>query len=250
MINKIYLSLKMQLRVPVALFFALFFPIMMMVVMMTAYGNFSIGGGYRFIDKYFLISTSIGILPTTLISFSIWIGDYFDQDYLKRMKFFNINIIQSVIADIIANFMVCVVSLLLNIICAKLFYNLNIPDLPYFISFTLNMLYGMIPLLILGAIIGSIFRNKLVILPFSMVLMFLIYMLIGALIPFAQLPEMLKNIAGGIPMKYIANDFFYIWSNKEIVINKFVLLNSIFVCLELLILFIVVNRRKKYVKKI
>ncbi|NGC34405.1 ABC transporter permease, partial [Staphylococcus aureus] len=63
MINKILLSLKMQFRVPISVFFSLIFPIIMIIVIILSYGNFSIGNGRHFIDKYFLISTSIGLLP-------------------------------------------------------------------------------------------------------------------------------------------------------------------------------------------
>lgn len=52
MAREILLSLKAQLRVPIAVFFSIFFPIIMMIMMMTSYGNFSLRNGYHFIDKY------------------------------------------------------------------------------------------------------------------------------------------------------------------------------------------------------
>lgn len=45
MINKILLSLKMQFRVPISVFFSLIFPIIMIIVIILSYGNFSIGNG-------------------------------------------------------------------------------------------------------------------------------------------------------------------------------------------------------------
>lgn len=53
MINKILLSIKMQFRVPISVFFSLIFPIIMIIVIILSYGNFSIGNGRHFIDKYF-----------------------------------------------------------------------------------------------------------------------------------------------------------------------------------------------------
>ncbi len=51
MINKILLSIKMQFRVPISVFFSLIFPIIMMLVIIMSYGNFNIGNGRHFIVK-------------------------------------------------------------------------------------------------------------------------------------------------------------------------------------------------------
>lgn len=46
-----------------------------MFVMVIFYGNFDIGEGYYFVDKYFLISIGMGMLLIVLISFLIWFGE-------------------------------------------------------------------------------------------------------------------------------------------------------------------------------
>lgn len=92
MINKILLSIKMQFRVPISVFFSLIFPIIMIIVIILSYGNFSIGNGRHFIDKYFLISTSIGLLPIAFISFPIWLSESIENETLKRLKYFEVNI--------------------------------------------------------------------------------------------------------------------------------------------------------------
>lgn len=101
MINKILLSIKMQFRVPISVFFSLIFPIIMIIVIILSYGNFSIGNGRHFIDKYFLISTSIGLLPIAFISFPIWLSESIENETLKRLKYFEVNISSLIVSNII-----------------------------------------------------------------------------------------------------------------------------------------------------
>ncbi|HHE7641489.1 TPA: ABC transporter permease, partial [Staphylococcus aureus] len=102
MINKILLSIKMQFRVPISVFFSLIFPIIMIIVIILSYGNFSIGNGRHFIDKYFLISTSIGLLPIAFISFPIWLSESIENETLKRLKYFEVNISSLIVSNIIS----------------------------------------------------------------------------------------------------------------------------------------------------
>lgn len=92
MAYKLWLSLKTQFRVPISIFFTLLFPLVMMVTMVLSYGNFSIGNGLHFIDKYFLISSSIGLLPLTLISFPTFLTELVEKKQQNASIYFGVNI--------------------------------------------------------------------------------------------------------------------------------------------------------------
>lgn len=150
MINKILLSIKMQFRVPISVFFSLIFPIIMIIVIILSYGNFSIGNGRHFIDKYFLISTSIGLLPIAFISFPIWLSESIENETLKRLKYFEVNISSLIVSNIISYCFLAIFSVILNIIIGKVFFSLTLPNTQYFIAFFFQIFYNIIALLMIG----------------------------------------------------------------------------------------------------
>lgn len=227
MAYKLWLSLKTQFRVPISIFFTLLFPLVMMVTMLLSYGNFSIGNGLHFIDKYFLISSSIGLLPLTLISFPTFLTELVEKKTAKRLFYFGVNIRAMLLADVISYFMIAILSLVVNIGVACLVYQLHMSDIPHLFAFLAQVFYAIIPLLLVGACLGLLIHNSKIVLPVGMLLMFITYMLIGIFTTFKDSPQGLKNIGQFLPIKYVANDFFEIWRGKILFVSKFLQLNSL-----------------------
>lgn len=237
--KKIWLSLKMQFRIPIAVFFSLVFPIIMMVVMVLSYKNFSIGNGFHFIDKYFLISTSIGILPLSLISFPIWISDSIEDKTIERLKYFGVNVKSMVISDLISYFLISIFSIFLNIIIAKVFFGLSIPNLPYFLAFFIQVIYCVLVLFLVGLLLALLVTNSHILMPLGMIIIFLTYMFIGVFIKYDELPSKIVSISKWLPIKYVTNDFFNIWNKNKFWDIKFLKLNLIWLILILILIFIV-----------
>ncbi|MDR1606169.1 MAG: ABC transporter permease [Streptococcaceae bacterium] len=244
MAYKLWLSLKTQFRVPISIFFTLLFPLVMMVAMLLSYGNFSIGNGLHFIDKYFLISSSIGLLPLTLISFPTFLTELIEKKTTKRLYYFGVNIRTMLVADVISYFIIASLSLAVNILVARLVYRLHLPDMSHFIAFLAQVFYAIIPLLLIGACLGLLIHNSRIVLPVGMLLMFITYMLIGIFTPFKDLPEGLKNMGQFLPIKYVANDFFDIWQGKTFFVSQFLQLNSIWLLIGLVGLIILLKAKK------
>lgn len=250
--RKLWLNLKMQFRVPISLFFSLGFPILMMTVMMISFGNFSIGDGYKFIDKYFLISTSIGLIPLAFISFPIDIGEKLTNGTLTRLKYFSVNVKGLLVADILSYLIMSIISISLNIIVATIFWQLKIPSLQYFISFIIQLIFGVVGLLLIGAIIALLLKNPKILMPFGIIILFITYMFIGVFIQYSQLPSALTKISEYMPIKYITNDFYNIWSQKELFNHHFLFLNTLLVIIGGVILIIInyiQQQRGHYAKK-
>ncbi|WP_192947823.1 MULTISPECIES: ABC transporter permease [unclassified Staphylococcus] len=229
MINKILLSIKMQFRVPISVFFSLIFPIIMMLVIIMSYGNFNIGNGRHFIDKYFLISTSIGLLPIAFISFPIWLSESIENDTLKRLKYFDVNISSLIISNIISYCFLAIFSVVLNIIIGKVFFSLILPSTQYFITFFLQIFYNIIALLMVGTFLALLIKKSKILLPFGMILLFLTYMIIGVFVQYGELPNVLKEIGNWIPIKYATNDFYSIWTNEYMWDLSFLKINSLYI---------------------
>lgn len=83
--------------------------------------------------------------------------------------------------------------------------------------------------------------------PIGMVLLFSSYIFTGAFSSFSDLPTSFQSIGKFIPMKYVMNNFFDVWSEKKVFIQDFLVLNTILgaglTCI--LIAILVVTQKKK-----
>lgn len=241
----------MQFRIPASLFFSFLFPLIMMFAMVTSYGNVEIGGGYHFIDKYFLISTGMGIMPLSLISFPIWLGESIQNKSYKRLEYFGLNIPKIIISDVLSYLFITVLSILLNILFGFLIYGLTLPNSKYFLSFLFQCLYSNFVMFLLGASLAFLVKSTRILMPLGMTLLFTIYIFTGTLSSFSGLPKSFQQIGNFIPMKYVMNDFFNIWTEKEVVLKEFLLLNTLIgIILSCFLINLFMNSKKFKQKKL
>ncbi|MFL2117792.1 ABC transporter permease [Marinilactibacillus psychrotolerans] len=240
-------SIKLQFRIPISIFFSLLFPLIMMFAMVTSYGNFDIGNGYHFVDKYFLISTGMGMLPISLISFPIWLGESLQNQSYKRLEYFGLKSHHMVISDVFSYVLLTTLSILANIVFGFIVYGLNIPSVGYLFAYVIQCLYCNLIFLLFGAIIALLVKNTRILMPAGMVLLFSSYIFTGAFSSFSDLPETFQSIGRFIPMKYVMNDFFEIWTETELVNVDFLLLNTALavVFTLILVLILIVNKKRK-----
>ncbi|EOL43460.1 ABC transporter permease [Enterococcus caccae] len=243
----LWTSIKLQFRIPISIFFSLLFPLIMMFAMVSSYGNFDIGNGYHFVDKYFLISTGMGMLPISLISFPIWLGESIQNQSYKRLEYFGLSTQNMIISDVCSYVLLTALSIIANILFGFLMYGLHIPHVGYLIAYIIQCLYSNLILLIFGALIALVVKNTQILMPVGMILLFSSYILTGAFSSFSELPESFQAIGKFIPMKYVMNDFFNIWIEKEIFVNDFLVLNTVFgiILTMILVLLFVWNKKKK-----
>lgn len=245
LVNNIKLNLKIQFRIPISVFFSLFFPLIMMLVMVTSYKNFSIGNGYHFVDKYLFISVGIGLIPLTVISFPMDIGSDIENKRLKRLEYLNINLNIYLIAKIISFLLLSILSILTNIIFAKLIFNAKIPSLPYLLAYFIQCEYCVLVSLILGACIALIIKNTKIILPLGMIILFTFYAFSGTFVQYDQLAKQIQKISKYLPWKYLMNDFFKVWDMSHFWNITFIKLNTLWLILLSIILIIIYSYKLK-----
>ena len=244
MFNYLCTNIKIVFRIPLSVFFSIVYPLLMMIIMMLSYGNMAIGAGYYLIDKYFLVTIGMGILPLTLISFPIWLASSIEDDSLKRMQYFRVKFIDIITADILAHFLIAILSMFLNIILAFFAFHLKIPGILTLFSFIAHYILVLIVFMLLGGLLALLFKKTQILMPLGLVLMFMLYMFCGAFISYEELPPFIKDIATFIPMKYAMNDFFNIWNSTRLLNTQFLCLSGVYIAV--LLMGILITYRKGF----
>lgn len=243
----LFIDLKIMFRIPLSIFFSIAYPILMMVIIMFSYGNISIGNGYYLIDKYFLIAIGMGILPIALISFPMWIGNSFENKSMERLNFFGVNTSKMFVGDVLAHFILAMISMAINILVAFLFWRLKLPSIGHFLSFILQYFIAIVIAMIIGGIFAYVFKNPQILMTLGLVVMFVLYMFCGVFISIDQMPQLFRNISSYLPIKYAMNDFFDIWTMEKFWDKDFLLLSVVYLVISTIVLGICIIRENKRV---
>lgn len=235
-----FIDLKIMFRIPLSIFFSIAYPILMMIIIMFSYGNISIGNGYYLIDKYFLIAIGMGILPLALISFPMWIGNSFENKSIERLNFFGVNTSKMFVGDVLAHFILAMISMAINILVAFLFWRLKFPSIGHFLSFIIQYFIAMI----IGGIFAYVFKNPQI-LTLGLVVMFVLYMFCGVFISIDQMAQLFRNISSYLPIKYAMNDFFDIWTMEKFLDKDFLLISAVYLVISTIVLGICIIRENK-----
>lgn len=243
----LFIDLKIMFRIPLSIFFSIAYPILMMIIIMFSYGNISIGNGYYLIDKYFLIAIGMGILPLSLISFPMWIGNSFENKSIERLNFFGVNTSKMFVGDVLAHFILAMISMAINILVAFLFWRLKFPSIGHFLSFIIQYFIAIVIAMIIGGIFAYVFKNPQILMTLGLVVMFVLYMFCGVFIPIDQMPQLFRNISSYLPIKYAMNDFFDIWTMEKFWDKDFLLIYAVYLVISTIVLGICIIRENKRV---
>ena len=243
----LFIDLKIMFRIPLSIFFSIAYPILMMIIIMFSYGNISIGNGYYLIDKYFLIAIGMGILPLSLISFPMWIGNSFENKSIERLNFFGVNTSKMFVGDVLAHFILAMISMAINILVAFLFWRLKFPSIGHFLSFIIQYFIAIVIAMIIGGIFAYVFNNPQILMTLGLVVMFVLYMFCGVFISIDQMPQLFRNISSYLPIKYAMNDFFDIWTMEKFWDKDFLLISAVYLVISTIVLGICIIRENKRV---
>jgi len=243
----LFIDLKIMFRIPLSIFFSIAYPILMMIIIMFSYGNISIGNGYYLIDKYFLIAIGMGILPLALVSFPMWIGNSFENKSIERLNFFGVNTSKMFVGDVLAHFILAMISMAINILVAFLFWRLKFPSIGHFLSFIIQYFIAIVIAMIIGGIFAYVFKNPQILMTLGLVVMFVLYMFCGVFISIDQMPQLFRNISSYLPIKYAMNDFFDIWTMEKFWDKDFLLISAVYLVISTIVLGICIIRENKRV---
>ena len=216
----------------------------MMFIIILSYGNISIGDGYYLVDKYFLIAIGMGILPLTLISFPMWLGNSFENNSMERLNFFGVRTFEIFVGDTLAHLVLAWISMAINILFAYAVFGLRFPGIDYLSAFLLQYAAAVIVAMMTGGIFALVFKNTQILMPFGLVVMFALYMFCGVFISFEEMPASFQKVAAILPIKYAMNDFFDIWTGKMYWNKCFLLLSAVYSAIGCSLIFIMIVKGK------
>ena len=103
----------------------------------------------------------MGILPLALISFPMWIGNSFENKSIERLNFFGVNTSKMFVGDVLANFILAMISMAINILVAFLFWRLKFPSIGHFLSFIIQYFIAIVMAMIIGDGVNLLSVNEL-----------------------------------------------------------------------------------------
>lgn len=135
-----------------------------------------------------------------------------------------------------------------KLIVGKSIYNLRFPSIEYLCYFFIQLLYCAIVLLMFGLLLSLIIPDIKALMPVGMTIMFILFMVVGVFVQYSSLPKNLRAISSCIPVKYLANDFYYIWIGQVKWNVSFVKCNTIWLILLCLICYIIYRGKNNVTK--
>ena len=247
--NYLFIDLKIMFRIPLSVFFSVVYPILMMFIIILSYGNISIGDGYYLIDKYFMIAIGMGILPLTLISFPMWLANSFENNSIERLNFFGVKTSKIFIGDVLSHLVLACITTTINILFAYVVFGLRFPRIDYLLAFLLQYAIAVIVAMIIGGVFALMFKNTQILMPFGLVVMFVLYMFCGVFISFEEMPSFFQKVADILPIKYAMNDFFDICIGKIYWNKSFLILSAIYFIVGCTLIFIIIVRGRDKSRK-
>jgi len=189
----------------------------------------------------------MGILPLALISFPMWIGNSFENKSIERLNFFGVNTSKMFVGDVLANFILAMISMAINILVAFLFWRLKFPSIGHFLSFIIQYFIAIVMAMIIGGIFAYVFKNPQILMNLGLVVMFVLYMFCGVFISTDQMPQLFRNISSYLPIKNAMNDFFDIWTMEKFWDKDFLLISAVYLVISTIVLGICIIRENKRV---
>ena len=144
------------------------------------------------------------------------------------------------VGDVLAHFILAMISMAINILVAFLFWRLKFPSIGHFLSFIIQYFIAMI----IGGIFAYVFKNPQI-LTLGLVVMFVLYMFCGVFISIDQMAQLFRNISSYLPIKYAMNDFFDIWTMEKFWDKDFLLISAVYLVISTIVLGICIIRENK-----
>jgi ABC-2 type transport system permease protein len=200
MITKI--EFKLFLRNFFSVFFAFAFPVGMLLLFGGIYGNEPVEffGGHGTIDvtvpSYFCMIIAV----TGLMSLPLTVAQYRERKILKRFMATPINPSGILISQVIVNFIITVLGMVVLIVVGKIVFDLHflgrvLPTIFSFLLITLSMFS-------LGLLIAGVSPNGKTANAISYLIYFPMLFLSGATMPIEIMPKSIANIAKVLPLTH------------------------------------------------
>jgi ABC-2 type transport system permease protein len=226
---------KLSLRNFVVAFFSFAFPVLMLLMFGGIYGNkpTQLFGGYGTVD--IMVPSYVGMIVavTGLMNLPLTVAEYRERKILKRFMATPIKPHYVIISQIIVNFVLTLIGLVLLAIVGKLVFDVHY--LAKGLSFILALLLSIFSIFSFGFLIASIAPSANAATAIANMVYFPMLFLTGATIPLEIMPKIMVTISKILPLTYAVDLLKNTWlgSNqpytRDIVVLSIVLVASFFI---------------------
>lgn len=205
------IELKLFTRTFVNMFFVLGFPSMMLLIFGGIYGNqpSEIFGGRGTVDISVPAYTAMIIAVTGIMSLPLAVSGYREKKILKRYKATPMNPTDILVSQVIVNFIMTLIGMVLLLILAKLLFAVNLPTnlFSVFIAFLLSVMC----IFSLGFLIASVSPGMKAASAIANIIYFPMIFLTGATLPLEVMPPIMIQISKVLPLTYSVNLLKGVW---------------------------------------
>lgn len=227
---------KLFTRNFINMFFLLIFPMMLLLMFGGIYGNepSEMFNGHGTIDVSVPAYMGMVIAVSGIMSLPLVTSSYRERKILKRFRATPMNPLHVIISQVMVNFIMTAVGIILLIIVGKLVFNLQ-----FFGNVLLMIgmfLLAIISIFSLGFLIASIAPNMRSANAIANLVYFPMLFLTGATIPMELMPDTMVKISKVIPLTYVVNGFKKVWMGgtiNDILVEIIVLVAITMVCVAI-----------------
>ncbi|HEY67378.1 MAG TPA: ABC transporter permease [Thermoflexia bacterium] len=202
---------KLYLREPVATFFTLIFPLMMLFIFGSIYGNEPTPyfGGRGSVDVSVPAYAAMIIATVGLLSIAISIAVYREKGILRRYRATPLRPRTILMAEVLVNFAITLLGIILLVAAAKVVYNLHFEGDP--LSVLVGFTLAALSFFSMGFIIAGLAPTARVAQVVGMVLFYPMLFLSGATIPLQELPEAIRSFSKFLPLTHVVTLLQGLW---------------------------------------
>ena len=200
-----WIEFKLFLRNFYSPFFSIAFPIMMLLLFGTIYGNEPnpFFGGFGAMDVSVPAYMGIALGVNGLMTLPLILTEYRDKKILKRFRATPINPSTLFISQIVVNFIVTVLGIILLIVLGILLYDVGRPANIF--PFLGAIVLGIFCMFSVGLLIASIMPSHKSAGIVANLLYFPMIFLSGATLPAQLFPKNLQTVTKVLPLTYAVN---------------------------------------------
>jgi ABC-2 type transport system permease protein len=204
-------NLRLYVREPIATFFTLAFPPLLVVLFGAMYGNepTPMFGGYGTIDISMPAYTGLILGTVGLLSVPMTISGYRETGVLRRFQATPIEPRTYILADIIANLVITLLSMVGLVLIGWLLYRIRFQG--QVVAVILAVVFCGLAMFSIGYLIAGLAPGARTAQVIGMVIFYPMVFLSGASMPLEIMPGTIQRIADFLPLTYVVRLLRGLW---------------------------------------
>ncbi|RDE35058.1 ABC transporter permease [Parageobacillus thermoglucosidasius] len=214
--NITYIEFKLFLRTFVNVFFSLVFPSMLLLIFGGIYGNepSDMFQGHGTVDVSVPAYIAMIIAVTGIMSLPLSVSGYRERKILKRLKATPINPFYILLSQILVNFIMTVLGMVILFLVGKIVFELDF--MGEFFDMLVAFILSTLSIFSIGFAIASFSPNMKFATVIANIVYFPMLFLTGATVPLEIMPKLMVNISKAIPLTYAVELLKGVWLGKDL----------------------------------